>query len=120
MADYNDRRRSRGGRDSGRREMFSAVCANCGDNCEVPFKPSGDKPVLCSNCFEKSGGGNRRSSGGPRGDRRGSSPDVSKMARQLNFMEEKIDAIIEMLQNNASSHEIPSDLGDSENSSDND
>ena len=118
MGNYNDRRRSRGGRDSGPREMFHAVCGNCGDNCEVPFKPSGDKPVLCSDCFEKSGGGNRRSSGG-RGGRGGSSPDVSKMARQLNFIEEKIDTILEILQNQSSSHDIPSDLGNSEDSSEN-
>ncbi len=33
--------------------MHSAVCATCGKNCEVPFRPTGDKPIYCSNCFEK-------------------------------------------------------------------
>ena len=42
------------------REMHKAVCAECGDACEVPFKPSGDRPVLCSNCFKNSGRGNDR------------------------------------------------------------
>lgn len=35
------------------RLMFQATCDNCGNSCMVPFKPSGDKPVYCSNCFEK-------------------------------------------------------------------
>jgi CxxC-x17-CxxC domain-containing protein len=43
------------------REMHKAVCAECGDSCEVPFKPSGDRPVLCSNCFKNSGRGEERS-----------------------------------------------------------
>ena len=33
------------------RPMHKAVCADCGKNCEVPFKPSGDRPVYCKNCF---------------------------------------------------------------------
>ncbi len=35
------------------REMHKAVCAECKQDCEVPFKPSGDKPVLCRDCFAK-------------------------------------------------------------------
>jgi len=42
------------------RQMFKAVCAECGEECEVPFKPSGDRPVLCSLCFKQSGRGNDR------------------------------------------------------------
>lgn len=34
------------------REMFTAVCAECGGPAQVPFKPRGDKPVYCSACFE--------------------------------------------------------------------
>ncbi len=33
------------------REMFPAVCAACGKDTMVPFKPSTDKPVYCSDCF---------------------------------------------------------------------
>jgi len=40
-----------GDRDRERPEMFSAICSDCGKKCEVPFRPSGDKPVLCSDCF---------------------------------------------------------------------
>ena len=35
----------------GQREMHEAVCADCGGVARVPFKPRGDKPVYCSNCF---------------------------------------------------------------------
>jgi CxxC-x17-CxxC domain-containing protein len=45
-------RRSFGGRDSAR-TMYKATCAECGNDCEVPFQPSGDRPVYCSKCFEK-------------------------------------------------------------------
>jgi len=33
--------------------VFKAVCSQCAADCEVPFKPSGDRPVLCSNCFRR-------------------------------------------------------------------
>ncbi len=33
------------------KEMFKAVCADCGKSCEVPFKPNGKKPVYCKECF---------------------------------------------------------------------
>ena len=35
------------------REMHKAVCAECKQECEVPFKPSGDRPVYCKECFSK-------------------------------------------------------------------
>ena len=42
---------NRGG--GGDREMFTAVCDECGRECQLPFKPSSNKPVYCSRCFEK-------------------------------------------------------------------
>jgi CxxC-x17-CxxC domain-containing protein len=36
-----------------RRQMFHAVCAQCGKDTEVPFEPRGDKPVYCSDCYRK-------------------------------------------------------------------
>lgn len=42
------------------RQMFDATCDECRNSCKVPFRPSGDKPVYCSNCFgEKKGAGDR-------------------------------------------------------------
>ena len=35
------------------RQMFDAVCAECGKDCKVPFEPSNDRPVYCSECFAK-------------------------------------------------------------------
>lgn len=37
------------------REMFPAVCAQCGKDTQVPFQPRGDRPVYCSDCFSKQG-----------------------------------------------------------------
>jgi CxxC-x17-CxxC domain-containing protein len=58
-----------GGGSRGAREMFSATCSSCGKEAQVPFQPSGDKPVYCSECFQQRGGGNR--GGGRYGDRSG-------------------------------------------------
>lgn len=42
----------RGGRDEFQeRKMFKTTCAECGDTCEVPFRPTGERPVYCSDCF---------------------------------------------------------------------
>ena len=35
----------------GAREMFAAVCAECGKECQVPFNPTEGKAVYCSECF---------------------------------------------------------------------
>lgn len=45
--------------DRPQRTMYKAVCADCRKECEVPFKPSGERPVYCRECFarKKSGGG---------------------------------------------------------------
>jgi CxxC-x17-CxxC domain-containing protein len=39
------------------RRLFKVICAECGQECEVPFKPSGDRPVYCKECFSKRKGG---------------------------------------------------------------
>jgi CxxC-x17-CxxC domain-containing protein len=43
------------GNDSGRSQMHKAVCDDCGNECEVPFRPTGDRPVYCNSCFGKHG-----------------------------------------------------------------
>ena len=35
------------------RQMFDAVCADCGQPTQVPFQPRGDRPVYCRDCFQK-------------------------------------------------------------------
>src|SRR5438270_3698252 len=59
-----------GGGGRGSREMFSATCSGCGQEAQVPFQPSTDKPVYCSTCFEQRGAG-RGSGGGYGGGGRG-------------------------------------------------
>ena len=46
-------RRGSFGVDRSRREMYSAVCAECGKDCEVPFEPREGRPVYCSECYNK-------------------------------------------------------------------
>ncbi|HXI19013.1 MAG TPA: CxxC-x17-CxxC domain-containing protein [Chloroflexota bacterium] len=48
------------------RPMFDAVCASCGKQTQVPFQPRGDRPVYCSDCYTRQGGGGGggRSGGG--------------------------------------------------------
>ena len=59
---------SYGGSARGDRQMYPAVCAQCGKDTEVPFKPTGDRPVYCSDCYQQQRGGSSygggRSSGG--------------------------------------------------------
>ena len=38
------------------REMHPATCAECGKETQVPFRPSGDRPVYCSDCFSRNSG----------------------------------------------------------------
>ena len=33
------------------RNLTQAVCAKCGKECEIPFRPTGDRPVYCRDCF---------------------------------------------------------------------
>ena len=35
------------------RQMFSATCATCGKQTEVPFEPRTGRPVYCSDCYRK-------------------------------------------------------------------
>ena len=52
-----------GGYSQAPREMHPAVCAECGVDTMVPFRPSNDRPVYCSDCFSKrrTGSGSRTS-----------------------------------------------------------
>jgi CxxC-x17-CxxC domain-containing protein len=47
------------------REMFPAVCAQCGKDTMLPFQPRTEKPVYCSECFsaQRSSYGSDRQSG---------------------------------------------------------
>lgn len=42
-----------GGGYDGPREMHKVTCSECKKECTVPFKPTGDRPVYCKECFTK-------------------------------------------------------------------
>jgi len=92
-----DDRRGRGGYDRRERrpkEMFATTCDKCKKDCEVPFRPSGDKPVYCSECFEKKDkvvqnkGTNYE----------GKSKDMKQMREQIDGLHKKVNRIMEMLE----------------------
>ena len=85
---FGDRRRS-----DGPREMHDATCSNCGKPCQVPFRPTGSKPVLCSDCYEKKGS---ESNFNQRSNDKSSSNGISQ--EQFNQINKKLDKILEILE----------------------
>lgn len=117
MRDFKQSHDSRGGNRGGNRrfgnyrdedrQMFQAVCANCGNTCQVPFRPSGDKPVYCNQCFaDRDDGSNRRSFGHsdrPRGERvfrgGGDRPkSTPNFKRDLDEINRKLDILIQAVE----------------------
>lgn len=47
------------GTDPSGRQLYDVICAACGKPAQVPFKPSGDRPVYCKDCYMKQRGGGR-------------------------------------------------------------
>lgn len=83
----------RGGfRDREEKQMFEAVCDECGQTCEVPFKPSSNKPIYCSKCFEGKEGNKSERGGSNRG---GCNCDCKAEIEALN---KKLDKIISILE----------------------
>jgi hypothetical protein len=72
----------------------------------VPFKPNGEKPVLCRNCFSPN---QDRKDFGRRNDRRDSRPvvDNSKLQEQINALHTKVDKLLEALQLGKFEEKIP-------------
>ena len=50
--DCRNARKAQRGEQAPARQMFDAVCADCGKECKVPFEPHDDRPVYCSECFQ--------------------------------------------------------------------
>jgi len=120
-------RSDRNDRPSANSEKFSATCTECHKSCEVPFKPSGDKPVYCSDCFTKRlseekkgknrGGGDHRSESpkppreqrSPRHDASRGQNDMalSNMQRQLANLEEKLNRVLEIINPPMPSAKVP-------------
>ena len=39
-------------RSFGERQIHKATCADCGKECEVPFKPQDGRAVYCRDCYQ--------------------------------------------------------------------
>jgi len=90
--------RSFGG-DRGDRQMFDAICDNCGKSCQVPFRPTQGKPVYCSDCFEKMGGRDRdQSSDRPRFEDRPPRPQPPQGGPDFGAINAKLDKILSILE----------------------
>ena len=61
------------------RNFTQAVCAECGKECEVPFKPTGDRPVYCRDCFSA------RKDSGPFKGKFGNRSREGNFTRERNF-----------------------------------
>lgn len=95
-------------RDQERPKMYKATCGQCGNMCEVPFKPTGTRPVLCDVCFK---GESARTSRSDRPDRapysdrrapRGESSSyrsrgTDQQGDELKKINAKLDAILRLL-----------------------
>ena len=47
------RRRERSGGYGDSRPVYPAICAACGKETTVPFRPREDRPVYCKECYAK-------------------------------------------------------------------
>jgi CxxC-x17-CxxC domain-containing protein len=64
--------------------LFDVTCESCGKDTQVPFKPTGGKPVYCRDCFK---------SDAPRRD----SPRDTSRSPDLSEINEKLDKIMAAL-----------------------
>jgi CxxC-x17-CxxC domain-containing protein len=92
-----------GGRAGGRRTMHPATCSECGNKCEIPFIPRDDRPVYCSNCFEKRGNSNAGAGSAPRRFERNIpsagnfSNNNTELKVKLDQINSKIDKLLNLL-----------------------
>ncbi|HBE74157.1 MAG TPA: hypothetical protein DDW31_08780 [candidate division Zixibacteria bacterium] len=89
------------------KQLHPATCSVCGAQCQVPFRPSGDRPIYCRDCFRKQdgdGGGRdafRRDAPGPRRPapfRRPEAAGTGELAKDLAQINRKLDRILEALE----------------------
>ncbi|MCB9798518.1 hypothetical protein H6758_02230 [Candidatus Nomurabacteria bacterium] len=139
---FGSRRDSGGRRDFGERSnfdkhKFSATCGDCGNRCEVPFKPTGKFPVYCSDCFKGQSGGKEKSSfsssrnfgtdggyskrdgGQKRFEKKFEAPKSSGISqKQFDSLHDKLDKILEQVRNlEKQIHEEKQVMPDEESSS---
>lgn len=111
MGNFNRDNRSGGRPNFGRRDfgnrgedrqMFKTTCSKCGKECEVPFKPTGSRPVYCSDCFRDIGGPDSRrtddrGSRRPNFESRGGGLPQPQYKEQFEAISVKLDKILRLL-----------------------
>ena len=112
-------RDSRGGDD--RPQMFTATCAECSKSCEVPFRPNGERPVFCRDCFGDKRGTDDRRAPAPRSFEKreftpsfapktvAAAPDarIDDLKRQVETINKKLDNALAMLESLALPKTLP-------------
>ena len=86
-------------------QKFDAICSNCGKKCQVPFRPDGEKPVYCKDCFgvprdamaskKKFSAPSAPSFSAPAPAAGGKS--IADLTRQIAAMNTKIDTMLKLL-----------------------
>ncbi len=100
-----------GGRDFGDKQMHKATCSECSKVCEVPFRPTGEKPIYCNDCFGAQKGFDARPN--DRGSRdfgrkefaprqsfkQDARPDarIDALVKQIDFINTKLDRVLSAL-----------------------
>ncbi len=74
-------------------ELHHAVCDKCGRDCDVPFKPTGNKPIYCRSCFREGAG----SEGGKSFDRAPNRFEQEASNDDLERINKKLDKIMKAL-----------------------
>ena len=88
-----------GDHDFSKPQLFQSTCAECGEQCEVPFRPNGSKPVLCHRCFKKDGSGFGKPGFSDkrtfvRGPVAGGGQDIARLEKRFDALEVKLDRIL--------------------------
>lgn len=95
-------RRDFGGRSfdkSADRPMYKTVCSKCGKDCEVPFIPTGNRPVFCRDCFQANRTSDpRRSSFEDRGSQVIRPIGQPQYREQFEALNVKLDKILKILE----------------------
>jgi CxxC-x17-CxxC domain-containing protein len=92
-----------GRRDRGdKKELFDAVCAHCGKACQVPFRPNGQKPVYCKECFNSDRGSApqtdfKQKNAAPAFQHPPHDQRIDDLKRQVDALHAKVDRILEVI-----------------------
>jgi CxxC-x17-CxxC domain-containing protein len=85
-------------------KLYDAVCSKCGKKCQVPFRPSNDRPVYCKDCF----GAPQQSTTGAKtftsatSEARPEGKTIADLTRQIAAMNTKIDTMLKILEEGSS------------------